>query len=202
MHRYKSLALICTLLLTAAAVPLIYGQGGKSKKLSASTASPAAGNWPVFGRDIMGSHHNPDESKLTPQTVANLKTKWVFQTEGDVSSQPILANGVVYFGSWDGHEYAVDAKTGQKIWAYDCGQSTRGAAAYADGVLYFGDIAGYLYALDAKTGVQKWKKRIDSHPNTVATSSPIYYQGRLYIGVASHEEGAMMRKRDYACCTF
>jgi polyvinyl alcohol dehydrogenase (cytochrome) len=199
MHRYKSLLLICTLLLTAAAVPLIYGQGGKGKKPSASSA---ANDWTVFGRDVMGSHHNPDESKLTPQTVANLKTKWVFQTEGDVSSQPILVNGVVYFGSWDGHEYAVDAKTGQKIWAYDCGQSTRSAAAYAGGVLYFGDIAGYLYALDAKTGAQKWKKRIDSHPNTVATSSPIYYQGRLYIGVASHEEGAMMRKRDYACCTF
>jgi len=45
MHRYKLFALICTLLLTAAAVPLIYGQGGKSKKSSASTA---ANDWTVL----------------------------------------------------------------------------------------------------------------------------------------------------------
>jgi polyvinyl alcohol dehydrogenase (cytochrome) len=114
----------------------------------------------------------------------------------------VVVDGVVYFGSWDGKEYAVDAKTGKKIWEYDCGQSTRSAASFADGILYFGDIAGFLHAVDAKTGVVKWKKRLDTHPSTVATSSPIIHQGKIYVGVSSHEEGAMLAKRDYACCTF
>ena len=160
------------------------------------------GGWPLFGRDAAGSHHNPDEKTLTPRTVAGLKPRWVFETQGDVSSQPVVAGGVVYFGSWDGREYAVDAKTGAKIWEYDAGQSSRSAAAYADGMLFFGDIAGFLHALDARTGALKWKKRIDPHPNTVATSSPIYDRGRIYIGVSSHEEGAILRNRNYLCCTF
>src|SRR4029450_201240 len=137
-------------------------QGGKSD-----------GGWPLFGRDVAGSHHNPDTKLITPRTVARLKPRWVFQTHGDVSSQPVVAQGVVYFGSWDGKEYAVEAKTGTKIWEYDAGQSSRSAAAYADGTLYFGDIAGFLHALDARTGALKWKKRVDTHPNTVAARSPV-----------------------------
>jgi polyvinyl alcohol dehydrogenase (cytochrome) len=172
--------------------------------LSQKRAKPAAqpAGWPMYGRDIAGSHYNPDETALTPSTVSQLKTKWVFETGADVSSQPAVVDGVVYFGSWDGKEYAVDAKTGTKIWEYDCGSPSRSGAAYDNGMLYFGDLAGRLYALDAKTGALKWKDRIDPHMYTVATSSPIVYNGRLYIGVASHEEGGQMRDKDYACCTF
>lgn len=191
---------VAALFLAATSLFVAHAQNNKSRKAAPPT------DWPVFGRDVMGSHYNPDETALTPQTVARLKPKWIFETEGDVSTQPIVVGGAVYFGSWDGKEYAVDAATGKKIWDYDAKESSRSAAAYAadigGGTLFFGDIAGFLHALDAKTGALKWKKRIDNHPNTTATSAPIYYQGKLYIGVTSHEEGAMLRKRDYECCTF
>jgi polyvinyl alcohol dehydrogenase (cytochrome) len=164
-------------------------------------AKSAAG-WPMFGRDLAGTHYNPGEVELTPATVGRLKTKWIFQTEGDVSSQPTVVGGVVYFGSWDGKEYAVEAATGKKIWEFECGSPSRAGAAYDSGVLYFGDLSGRLYAVDAKTGAKRWSERLDPHPRTVATSSPKIHQGRLYIGVASHEEGEALRRRDYACCTF
>ncbi len=185
------------LFLLVIALPLIVALA-QSKKPAASGSH----DWPAFGRDISGSHHNPDETALTPATVANLKVKWIFETQGDVSGQPIVIDGVIYFGSWDGKEYAVNARTGQKIWEFDCSQSSRSAAAYNNGTLYFGDITGNFYALEAKSGALKWKKRVDPHPNAVATSSPIFYHGRIYLGAASHEEGAMLRKRDYVCCTF
>lgn len=159
-------------------------------------------DWPNFGRDKAGSHYNPDETKITPATVANLKVKWTFEAGDDISTEPIVVGGVVYFGSWDGKEYAVDAKTGKKIWEFDAGQSSRAAAAYENGLLAFVDVAGFLHVLDAKTGVEKWKKRTDTHRNTVGTSAPMMHQGKIYIGVASHEEGAMLSKRDYVCCTF
>ncbi|HLG14128.1 MAG TPA: PQQ-binding-like beta-propeller repeat protein [Blastocatellia bacterium] len=168
----------------------------------AADGKPQPSDWPMYGRDLAGSHYNPTEKAITPATVARLKPKWVFETEGDVSSQPTVVNGVVYFGSWDGKQYAVDAKTGKQIWAYDIGSPSRSGAAYAEGALFFGDIAGRLYALDAKTGALKWKVKIDPHPTTVATSSPIYYNGRVYIGVSSHEEGAILGNPKYECCTF
>ncbi|HWQ34446.1 MAG TPA: PQQ-binding-like beta-propeller repeat protein [Blastocatellia bacterium] len=201
MTSNKSLHRFTPALLLMALVLVITGLA-QGRKFVPSSPNGNGGNWPVFGRDVYGSHYNPDEKTLTPATVANLKVKWVFEALDDISSQPVVISGIVYFGSWDGKEYAVDAKTGKKVWEYDCGQSSRSAAAYENGTLYFGDIAGFLHAVDAKTGAAKWKKRVDSHPNTVATSSPIVYNGRLYIGVASHEEGAMLRNRNYECCTF
>jgi polyvinyl alcohol dehydrogenase (cytochrome) len=175
------------------------------KKAAKSAASPGSAEWALYGRDLAGSHYNPAEESITPATAPRLKPKWVFQTDrdgGDVSSQPVVVDGVVYFGSWDGKEYSVDATTGSKLWEFDAGVPTRSGAAYSQGTLYFGDAAGRLYALDAKTGKQKWKIRLDKHPAAMATSAPIYHDGRIYIGVSSREELAMMGNQDYECCTF
>src|SRR5438552_3110453 len=78
-----SLAILC-----AIAIPFTvgYGQGKKTDK----PVKTASANWEAFGRDISGSHYNPDETKLTPASVTQLKPKWIFNTEGDVSSQPLL----------------------------------------------------------------------------------------------------------------
>ncbi len=166
----------------------------------------------MYGRDLAGSHYNPNEKTLTPANVGRLKVKWVFETGADVSSQPTVVDGVVYFGSFDGNEYAVDAKTGKLIWKVETGITVRTGAAYADGTLYFSDGIGRLYAVDAKTGQQKWRVKIDDHFAAVGTSSPIYYNGRIYVGVSSREEMMYVglgpdgkpteRKTDYACCTF
>jgi polyvinyl alcohol dehydrogenase (cytochrome) len=37
---------------------------------------------------------------------------------------------------------------------------------------------------------------------TIATSSPVYYKGRIYIGVSSGEENALVENPKYECCTF
>jgi polyvinyl alcohol dehydrogenase (cytochrome) len=156
----------------------------------------------MFGRDLAGSHYNPIENLLTPTTVGRLREKWTFKTGGNISSEPIVIGDVVYFGSWDGKEYAVDAKTGKKLWEFDAGGPSRACAAYGDGVLFFGTFKGWLYALSAETGDLKWKIRIDTHNDAVATGSPIYYRERVYIGVSSLEEFTMMTRPDRACCTF
>jgi polyvinyl alcohol dehydrogenase (cytochrome) len=201
--RLRASLLVCALALavTATVAAGVQQKGTNAKSIAAKNGRESS-DWPMYGRGLAGGHYNPNEKAITPATVARLKPKWIFETGGDVSSQPTVVDGVVYFGSWDGKEYAVDAKTGKQIWAFDCGSSSRSGAAYADGVLYFGDIAGRLYALDAKTGALKWKVKIDDHKEAVATSSPIYHNGRVYIGTSSHEEGAILKNPKYECCTF
>ncbi len=200
--RLKTSLILCLALLLVVAASINRTAADSPKKPVAN--GNGASEWTLYGRDLNGSHYNPLEKALTPATASRLKVKWIFETEGDVSSQPIVVNGVVYFGSWDGKEYAVDAQTGKKIWEFEDNpsNSSRSGAAYADGVLYYGDLSGRLYALDAKTGALKWKTRLDDHKETVATSSPIYYNGVLYIGVSSLEEGAVLKSRNYECCTF
>ena len=202
--RIKTCLIAGALALCTVAATLAAGQSSRGPaKTIASGNGVGSSDWPMYGRDLAGSHYNPNEKQLTPATVARLKPKWVFETGGDVSAQPTVVGGVVYFGSWDGKEYAVDAKTGNKIWAYDCGSPSRSGAAYGDGTLFFGDLGGSLHAVDPKTGALKWKIKVDAHKDTVATGSPIYHNGRVYIGVASHEEGAILKYGPkYECCTF
>src|SRR5262249_53842233 len=67
--------------------------------------------------------------------------------------------------------------------------------------LFLGDSSGYLYGLDGATGKELWKLRLDEHPAAKATSTPVFYQGRLYVGVSSLEE-ALAVSPGYVCCPF
>lgn len=203
--RLKIWLIACAILVEACLASFATGQTAKKptgSKPAASGNGQQSSDWPMYGRDLAGSHYNPDEKIITPATASRLKVKWIFETGGDVSSQPTVVNGIVYFGSWDGKQYAVNARTGQKIWEFEAGLPSRSGSAYADGVIYFGDVGGRLYALDAKTGAQIWKTKTDPHPMTIATSAPIYHNGRVYIGISSREEVVMAGNSKYECCTF
>jgi polyvinyl alcohol dehydrogenase (cytochrome) len=66
---------------------------------------------------------------------------------------------------------------------------------------YFSTIPGWVYALDANTGEEVWKARAEDHISTRTTGSPVLYDGKLYVPVASFEEG-MSGSAGYQCCTF
>ena len=66
--------------------------------------------------------------------------------KGFMSTDPVLAGGLVYFGSGDGILYALDAATGAKKWAYRDGSTIESSPAVADGVVYYGSLSSPLYA--------------------------------------------------------
>ncbi|MFL6212620.1 MAG: PQQ-binding-like beta-propeller repeat protein [Blastocatellia bacterium] len=204
--RWKTCLIVCLVVLQTV-IPSVAAQSSrlasnKTAKARSTANGQKSSEWPLYGRDLAGSHYNPAEKQITPATVERLKVKWIFETGGDVSSQPTVVGGVVYFGSWDGKQYAVDAKTGKKLWEFETGYPSRSGSSYADGMLYFGDAGGRLFAVDAKTGQKVWQIKVDPHPMTICTSAPIYYNGRVYIGVSSREEVVMMGNPKYECCTF
>jgi outer membrane protein assembly factor BamB len=49
---------------------------------------------------------------------SHCKELWSFQTRDRVKADPVVEKGVVYVGSYDGHFYALDAKTGKEIWVF------------------------------------------------------------------------------------
>ncbi len=57
------------------------------------------------------------------------------------------------------------------------------------------------YALDASTGELIWKFQTDKHPLARITGTPVLYDGRVYVPVASLEEPES-GQADYSCCTF
>ncbi len=121
------------------------------------------------------------------------------QDGGGIASSPTVVNGVVYVGSWDGYEYALNAADGTLIWrtnlgitsAPTCNPTSAGVTSVAtvqNGVVYVGGGDAYWYALDASTGAVLWK--VYTGDNSASGghynwASPLLYNGYAYIGIAS-----------------
>lgn len=80
--------------------------------------------------------------------------KWNYKVPGTwVISTPVVANGMIYFGTSDGHMYyAMDAQTGDIKWKTPINLNVFSSAAAVGDSIYFGCFNGKLYRLDAKTG--------------------------------------------------
>ena len=97
-------------------------------------------------------------------------------------------NNTFYYGSYDGHVYAVNDQTGAPVWTSDYvgatdetiygNQPFNGAAVGANGILYFSTSTTYsleprtrfhaLYAINQTTGHFLWTLPIDINPTSIA----------------------------------
>ncbi len=166
---------------------------------SSRPALAAAGDWPTYLHDPQRTAADRTVTGLSPSIAPNLVQRWADRTGGAVLSSPTVVGGVVYVGSGDGYEYALNATTGATIWktflgvtsAPDCNPPIVGvssAATVQDGVLYAGGGDAYWYALDAATGVVLWRVFTGDNSATGGHynwSSPLIYNGFGYIGIAS-----------------
>ena len=166
-----------------------------------------AGDWPAWQKDVRGTRYNPAEAVITPSTVGGLTLKWsfVFRDGDSYGSQPAVVGETLYVGSPDANVYALDARTGSTKWVFDrtaiAGPaSVRTGPVVADGKVIVGDTRGYLYALNASTGHLVWSLRLADHVATMVTSSALAFDGKVYIGVSSREEG-IAADASYPCCT-
>ena len=82
---------------------------------------------------------------------------------GFVETKPLIYDGKVIFGAWDGHLYALDAKTGKLIWKWKGdkpGTLLSPAACWpvaANGKVFIVAPDRKMTALDARTGEQVWR---------------------------------------------
>jgi outer membrane protein assembly factor BamB len=107
--------------------------------------------------------------------------KWKFSTK-DIVGSPLVVNGVVYFGSWDGFLYALDLNTGATNWKFKTEGSVSASPAEEAGLICFGSGDGYLYCLEADSGTERWKFKTQGP----IFSSPTIADGIVYVGSADH----------------
>ena len=82
-----------------------------------ATASPGeVGAWPAFGYDTDNSRNNADENIVTADNVGGLVERWRIDDIEGVTSTPVVLDGVVYFGDWNGAAHAVSIADGSTIW--------------------------------------------------------------------------------------
>jgi polyvinyl alcohol dehydrogenase (cytochrome) len=165
--------------------------------------------WNGWGVNTLNTRFQDSEAAGIPaDQISRLKVKWAFGFPGDITAYapPAVVGGRVFVGSQGGKIYSLSAASGCVHWFFDAGAAVRtaisigpmGAGAYA---AFFGDQSANAYALDAATGKLLWKTKVDDYPVARITGSPVFYGGRIYVGVASGEELAASAP-GYQCCKF
>ncbi len=89
---------------------------------------------------------------------------WEYKTESDKSgfeATPIIYDGKVIVGDFDGTVHAIDLVTGNRIWAVKKKDGFVTAAAANQGSVVIGDFSGMVYSLDAKNGEQQWARELE-----------------------------------------
>jgi polyvinyl alcohol dehydrogenase (cytochrome) len=181
------------------------GESGSAERMSnrCEVSRPAvpranAGDWNGWGADLSNTRYQPARAAGLPAVrVPQLTLKWAFAVPGAtaVYGQPTAVDGRVFVGADTGYMYALDQRTGCVQWSFQAQAGVRSAVTV--GPLgtgrrgaFFGDLKGNVYSVDAATGALVWTMRADGHALARITASPVLYRDRLYISVASFEEGA------------
>ena len=165
----------------------------------------ATGAWPMYMGNFARTGFAAGETSITPANVHELEQRWEVTGSATISDQATLADGFLYWGSWDGYEHASDAGTGEELWRTFLGEETDpncapphvgvGSTAAIGSVplhgqqtqlLFVGGGNGSVYALRADTGAVVWSRNFGSpKQGWFIWSSPALYQGSVYIGIAS-----------------
>jgi len=144
---------------------------------------------------------------INKDNVSKLVPVWSFSLGGEKQrgqeTQPLVYDGVMYVTGSYSRLYAVDLKTGSKIWEYDarlpegilpcCDVVNRGAALYGDSI-YFTTLDAKLMNLDRKTGKVIWKVDLgDFQGGYSNTAAPLIIKGKILTGVSGGEFGIVGR---------
>ncbi|MGX9776371.1 PQQ-dependent methanol/ethanol family dehydrogenase [Janthinobacterium aestuarii] len=159
-----------------------------------------------FGMGTQGQRYSP-LTQINDKTVAKLVPAWSFSFGGEKQrgqeSQPLIHNGKMFVTASYSRIFAVDLKTGAKLWKYEhrlpdgimpcCDVVNRGAALYGNLVI-FGTLDAYLVALDQNTGKIVWKEKVDDYAAGYSmTAAPLIAEGLLLTGVSGGEFGIVGR---------
>ena len=159
-----------------------------------------------WGLGSEGQRYSP-LNKVNTANANRLVPVWSMSFGGEKQrgqeSQPLIHNGKMFVTASYSRIFAVDAKTGTKLWKYEhrlpdgimpcCDVVNRGAALY-DNLVIFSTLDAQLVALDQKTGDVVWKEKIDDYAAGYSnTAAPLIAGGLLLTGVSGGEFGIVGR---------
>jgi PQQ-dependent dehydrogenase (methanol/ethanol family) len=157
-------------------------------------------NWLTYWGDYQG-HHFSALDQITPANVRQLQAQWSVQMPGNsvLEATPLVVDGTMYAAGPPGEMFAIDAKTGLRIWKYERRQKVvnpyqtnpfnRGAAMLGNRI-FFGTLDAALVALDARTGRLLWETQVaDTLKGYSITGAPLAIEDKIIVGIAGGEFG-------------
>ena len=170
--------------------------------------NPSAEDWLYYNLSLTGQRYSPLR-QITPRNVSHLAPKCIFQTGeiGSFQSSPIVRKGLMYITTAH-RTYALDASNCRKLWSYEYTPTgteflptNRGVALYR-GMAIRGTLDGHLIALDALNGKLLWDIWVcDSSKGCFISAAPVVFEGKLYVGEAGADFGAVERVHAFDVAT-
>jgi outer membrane protein assembly factor BamB len=157
-------------------------------------SSPAVGRDVVYIGDLGGIVH--------AVSTRDGKALWTFKTGSEIKSSPVIVPGVpgaggprgedlVLIGSYDGHVYGLEARTGRVRWKVLTMGQVHATPAVLDGLAFVAGCDGIFRAIRVADGREAYQ--IES--GTYTASSPIVDGDRAYFGTFDNEVLALDLKR-------
>ena len=163
-------------------------------------AQTAPQDWLSYWGGYDGRHFS-GLGQITPANVGGLQARWAVAMPGDsvLEATPIVVDGVMYVSGMPGEVYALDARTGLRIWAFRRRQETvspyqnnpynRGVAVLGPRV-FVTTLDDRIIALDARTGRELWEKQIaDAMAGYTMTGAPLALKDEIVVGISGGEHG-------------
>jgi outer membrane protein assembly factor BamB len=142
-------------------------------------ASPAIADDTVYVTFIGNAecHSTKPGGELDAYDATSGRLRWRREL-GPTESSPLVVDGEVVVGDWDGNVWALSARTGRTLWRTPTGSAVKGSVAFSGGRLFIGNYGGKVLALAPRTGRILWTNK--GHGSFY--SSPTVAYGRVYIG--------------------
>ena len=200
--------------MVAAGLLLLIGCGG-TVDLPNNTggAQTAAVEWSTYGANQSRTFFNAAETRITRDSVASMRPKWLYRTAAIVTAGPTVAYidvpsegriKVVFIPSWDGNLYALRAANGSQLWhftmkpqpgaSYTQASSAEVATVAGEQRVYVGG-GMTVYCLRAATGALRWQfdagtgcTACDSNTErNEVESSPTVVGNLVYFGLDTND---------------
>ena len=129
----------------------------------------------MYGMGVEAQRYSP-LTEVNSDNVRMLTPAWSFSFGDEMQrgqeSQALVYDGVIYVTGSYSRVFAVDARTGKRIWTYThrlpddirpcCDVVNRGAAIYGDKI-FFGTLDASIVALNKDTGRVVWREKFEDH---------------------------------------
>src|SRR6202171_5114926 len=172
VQRFAAAAIAAVLLLPSSSLAQSQGPSFRSPTDQELAQTKNGGNdWITYGGALNNQRYST-LNQINTTNVSQLKGVWMSRLGSGRGSKyrfeadPLVVDGVMYIPTGNDDIFALDSKTGRKIWEWDsdipqvndlicCGWDNRGVAV-GEGRVYSGLLDGSFVALQQKIGQIQW----------------------------------------------
>lgn len=115
-------------------------------------------DWPLARGDREGT------GVSTEKLPSDLEVLWEFKTgnaEAGFEATPVISNGKVLIGDFEGNVYAIDLENGQPVWTRKADDGIIVSGGCSDGKLVLGDFNSKVYCYRIDDGELLWSKEME-----------------------------------------